>query len=240
MQKSKYFIMLVMAIVMTSAIATAKTTIRPIEDFLNVQGTTVSFVPPVADYLGWADNGFVNFALVDYAGLAANYVTDETGVSLGTKFTGHITEKVLKDGRRKVTILLKTKNALAWGFEIADMDPNDPLPFLNTPLAFGTRAQDVVLGVEPTLGKVSMQVVFIDGASPGDPLPDLVQLMNAPAPDQEMVSLDFRARAKGPLHAAFGVPEGTPGTLRVQEKCAGNPCTFSKEIVDIRVVGGND
>ena len=240
MQKFKFSIMLVMAVVLISAVAEAKTTIRPIEDFLKAQGTTVSFVPPVADYVGWADVGPVNFALVDYAGLAADYVADTPGVSLGTKFTGHVTEKVLKDGRREVSILLKTKNALAWAFEIADIDPDDSLPFLTTPLAFGTRAQDVVLGVEPTLGKVSLQVVFIDEAPPGDPLPDLVQLMFNPGTDQEMVSLDFRAKAKGPLHAAFGVPEGTPGTLRVRQTCAGNPCTFSKEIVDIRVDGDRD
>jgi hypothetical protein len=32
------------------------------------QGTTSMFVPPVPDYVGWVDDFFVTFALIDYAG----------------------------------------------------------------------------------------------------------------------------------------------------------------------------
>ena len=55
---------------------------RPLSDFLDAQGSTVIFFPPVADMLAWVDLGFEYFALVDYAGLADDYVAFETGNSL--------------------------------------------------------------------------------------------------------------------------------------------------------------
>jgi hypothetical protein len=42
-------------------------------DFLSAQGTTSRFFPPVPDYVGWTDNPFTTFGLVDYAGLADKY-----------------------------------------------------------------------------------------------------------------------------------------------------------------------
>jgi hypothetical protein len=44
-------------------------TTRPLSDFLDAQGTTSRFFPPVPDMLGWSDGPFINFGLVDYAGL---------------------------------------------------------------------------------------------------------------------------------------------------------------------------
>ena len=61
-------------------------TIRPIGDFLDAQGQTSDFVPPVPDYAGWIDSGFITFALIDYAGLANDWIeTKSKGkISLGT------------------------------------------------------------------------------------------------------------------------------------------------------------
>jgi hypothetical protein len=41
-------------------------TTRPLSDFLNAQGSSSSFFPPVKDYVGWTDGNFTTFALVDY------------------------------------------------------------------------------------------------------------------------------------------------------------------------------
>lgn len=211
--------------------ATAQTQTRPIEDFLDAQGTMTSYVPEVPDYLGWVDGGFVNFALVDYAGLAADYIEDLTGDSVGTTFTGSVTETVLDDGRIQVRVCLKTENALAFAFEIADVDWSDPLPFLNTPLSFGQRAQDVVAGAEATLAKSSLEVVFIREGELGDDLPDLVDL----AFGSEIIFLDLRVNAEGPLQDGFGDggADGTPGRLKIRQKLEDGEWT--KEIVDVRV-----
>lgn len=220
-----------LVLVATSS-AWAQTVERPIEDFLDAQGTMTNFVPPVADYLGWVDPGFVNFALVDYAGLAAEYIEAVTGDSVGTTFTGSVTETVLDENHVQVRVRLKTKNALAFAFEIADVDwEDDPLPFLNTPLSFGERAQDVVLGAEPTLGKSSLDVIFIRKGEPGDSLPDLVNLEFG----SEIVYLDYRVNAEGPLGAGFddGGEDGTPGRLKIRQKFEDG--VWTREVVDIRV-----
>ena len=236
--------MLVLAIVMAATMAKAKTSTRPIEDFLIAQGTMVNFVPPIPDYLGWVDADVVNFALVDYAGLAAAAIeAAHPGLSLNTTVTGSITEKVLEHGRLEVRIHLQTQNALAWGFEIAAIDETDPLPFLNTPLAFGYRAQDIIadpsLVEEAAWAHVSFKIEFVHNAVPGDPLPDLNQLIFNPTADQVVTLIDFQATADGPLRVAFGTPEGTPGRLEIEQECesAGedNPCTFTKEMVDLLI-----
>jgi hypothetical protein len=140
---------------------------------------------------------------VDYAGLADDYAA---GI-LGTQTTGTVTERPLSDGRAEIHVRLHTKNALTW---VVD----DPADF-NEPLLFGYRAPDLVPdGQEPALGESFLDVKFINTA-PGDPLPDLIQLVVAPQAGQELVFLAFRARANGPLRGLFGVEDGTPGRVTV-------------------------
>jgi hypothetical protein len=48
---------------------------RPLPDFVDAQGMTSKFFPPVQDMLGWDDGlAATNFGLVDYAGLANAYI----------------------------------------------------------------------------------------------------------------------------------------------------------------------
>jgi hypothetical protein len=127
---------------------------RPIEDFLDAQGTTMVFNAPVRDQLGWANNpGLSNshnpppfqFALFDYAGFANDYLTSQRYPSLGTTTDGTITERPLADGRAEVHVILHTTNALAWA--------SNPVPDPNTtPTLFGNRAADVLTGATPALG----------------------------------------------------------------------------------------
>ena len=242
MQYRNYIWGLLLAVVLIAPAAMAQINARPIDDFLDAQGMSTSFVPPVADYIGWSDVDFVNFALVDYAGIAADFIEAETGLSIGTAITGQVTEQVLADGRLKVRIRLDTTNALAWAFELANADLSDPLVFLNTPLAFGRRAQDVVDDdAQPALAEVKFRLEYIDEAPQDQPLPDLIQLLFNPTPAQVVTLIDFQARADGPLHEGFNeVPEGTPGRLVVKQKCEKQggdlPCVFTKEVVDILVL----
>jgi hypothetical protein len=177
---------------------------RPIEDFVNAQGTfciddgqggCFLFVPPIANFLGLSDPEEEIAASVDYAGLADAFA----GGAFGTETTGTVTERPLNDGRAEVHVRLHTTNALSWvvdGFDFTG------------PLLFGNRAPEVLAGAEPALGESFLHVKFINTA-PGAPLPDLIQLLVAPEPGQELVFLSFHARADGPL------ADGSPGRVEV-------------------------
>ena len=204
---------------------------RSFAEFIDAQGTTSVFVPPVPDYIGWADTEFVTFALVDYAGLANAWIEAETGgdVSLGTRVFGSVKERPTADGRAEVRVKLEARDALSWAFLLADIDPSDPLPFLNTPLAFGARAQDVVAGAKAATGKASFDVTFMNPA-PGAPLPDLVQLLNTTQPAQLPWRFKFQSKACGSM------PDGTSAQLEVRQACSndGSGPVCTKEIVAIR------
>ena len=86
--------------------AQGSTTIRPISDFIDTQGTFCPggppcelFVPPVPNFIGF-NNGppFKRCVSVDYAGLANDYLKG-LGLDLGTTTIGMIIERRLADGR---------------------------------------------------------------------------------------------------------------------------------------------
>jgi hypothetical protein len=206
--------------------ASSQVTIRPISDFISTKGTFCVpdgnggcelFVPPVANFIGWTDaaceaggSGAQRGASVDYAGLAEAYVRQASGgaISLGTSFSGRVIERRLRDGRAQVTVLLFTKNALAWVAEGCD--------FLGA-LLFGNRAADVTSGATPALADSFLQFVFTNTA-PGAPLPDLIRFTRGfTLPGQALISAHFEATAKGNLNTAYGVAQGTPGLLKVSE-----------------------
>jgi len=201
---------------------------RPLSDFLDAQGSTQFFFPPVADMLGWTDLGFEYFALVDYAGLADDYVETETGDSLGTKMTGRVLECATDDGRTKISVVLNTRKALGFAQSVQALIDSG-FDFLNTPTVFGVKAQDVVVyGDVPALGPASLRVSFFIEA-PGDPLPDIRSAFQENIPDVRPISLDFRSTTIGYL------PDGTKARLRVQQVAASDAAgdlVFSREIVD--------
>lgn len=211
--------------------------IRPIEDFLNAQGQTSMFVPPVPDYTGWVDPDFITFALIDYAGLANAFIETESEgeISLNTRVDGTIIEHVQSDGKAEISVSLFTSKALAWAFMIADWCGE--YPFRDTPLAFGARAQDVLEGAKPALAQTSFHVTFMNRA-PGEELPDLVQLLNDPKPWQLPLKFNFSAIAKGKD------AEGRPAVLRVEQVCetlkVGKGQTCSNAIVEIQILPRNN
>jgi hypothetical protein len=239
----------------TVAFAQGAATIRPIEDFVDQQGTfcfpfpfplpppfCLLFVPPIENFIGASDPDKLRLASVDYAGLANDWIEDESGgaVSFGTEMSGTVIERPLADGRAEVHVILKTKNALTW---VVD-DPDQTFDF-NGPLLFGNRAPDVLNeGKEPALGDSFLEVKFINTA-PGAPLPDLIQLLVFPEEGQEQMFFALRARARGELHELFGVLEGTPGRATVVQtglfmkddfKGAVED-NFPVERIDLKVVG---
>jgi hypothetical protein len=218
---------------------------RPIEDFLAEQGQSGVFTPTTGDLVGWFDPGTLYFALVDYAGLADAYITEETGgeFSFNTTFNGKVTERPLKNGETEVLVKLTTKNALAWAFNVLDADFTDPLVFENEPLSFGARVQDVLAGATPALASCTLQVKFIHGEPIDGILPDLVQLVNNPTEDQELLQIKFHTSVAGELREQSGVEDGTPGRLNVSQNGLLNvpnppwPGGYPVEKVVIKVLG---
>ena len=206
------------------AVARAAGNQRPISDFLSRQGTTQVFLAPVRDVVGWLSalqpppqqRPPVAFAVVDYCGFADEYLMSlDPDLALGTTMDGRVTERPLKDGRAEVTVILHTKNALTFALNLSDL--SDPNPSDNPP-DFGSHALDVAGGADPALGNSNLKVVLINTA-PGADLPDLVDafILGNAAPGQELLALGFHADARGPLHASFGVPEGTAGKCVVAQ-----------------------
>jgi len=240
-------------------------TIRPIEDFLDRQGTycldanfvgtyvdeivdgnfvgncptgspPLLLVPPIANFIGNSDPDTERSASVDYAGLADYWAEDAFGMT----FAGQVIERPLSDGRALVQVILHTDNALTWVVDGFDF---------NGPLLFGNRAPEIVgEGAEAALGKSNWRVKFINTA-PGADLPDMIQLFFFPEQGQEVLSIQSNNQAKGPLKEFFGVPDGTPGlTNGVQVGLIGNPqCgadspsavadCFPAEEIKLQVVG---
>jgi hypothetical protein len=172
------------------------------------------FVPPIANYLGTSDPETGWGASIDYLGLANYYVEG----AFNTTFSGNVIERPLADGRAHVTVLLRTQNALTY----VVVDSND----FTGQLLFGKRAPAAV-GNDPALGSASVKIQFIN-TGPGDPLPDLLQLVFFPEEGQEVLLFNVNNSAKGPLTELFGVPEGTPGiNLGTQVGLLGNSnCGF--------------
>jgi hypothetical protein len=239
-----FAVILMMIASINPAFGKDNATIRPISEFVAAQGTyciddgsggCFLFVPPIKNLIGWASPGSNRFALIDYTGVAAQWLKDGYDKDLGTVTSGTVLERPLPDGRAQVSVLLHTSNALAWAI--------DGFDFAGGPLIFGHRAPDVAAGAEPGLADCLLQVEFKNTA-PGAPLPDILQLFFAPEPGQEVRVLSFRATASGPLRAYFGVPEGTPGRLVVTQtglfmtKFKGATADgFPAERVDVHVIG---
>jgi hypothetical protein len=216
------------------SIATANAAQRPIADFLSAQGSYFLaldaagnvdcvashsrlpgegdgflWVDPIRNFTGWSDPSPDRpyFLSMDYAGLAEAWLI-ANGMSLGTTFSGSISERALPDGRAEVSVILLTRNALAWA---GDMTTGG---FADGELVFGYRAPDVLAGAPPALGDSLLQITFIN-AAPGAPLPDLQELMFCRA--QDLLTMSASITATGALRPQFGVPDGTPGMLHTRQ-----------------------
>lgn len=206
---------------------------RPLSDFLDAQGTTEDFFPPVRDMLAWTDLNFVNFALVDYAGLVNDYLESvDPAYSLGTEVKGRVLECVGRDGTVTIKVVLSTENALGFAQSVEALIYSG-FDFLNTPTIFGAKAQDVLDGAEPSLGHVRLKATFTIENS-GDDLPD-IRIMyqeQEQLADHSPATIDLRSTTEGTL------PDGTEATLHIQQVAETNEdgeLVFSREIVDIKM-----
>ncbi len=216
-------------------LSTQKVNHRPIEDFVNQQGTLCIdssfnvieplpdrsncflFVPPIENFIGSSDPKRLKLASIDYAGLANKWVEDNSDLTLGTTFSGGITERPLKDGRFEVFVKLKTYNALTWVTGVTDLG-------FNGPLLFGHRAPDVVGGAEPAFCDSLFEIKFTVNYK-DEPLPDILQLFIDPEAGQEVTQIKVECNALGPLHENEdeGWEEGTLGRAKINQRALFHP-----------------
>lgn len=170
---------------------------RPLSDFLDAQGTLndpPQFFSPVKDYTGWAGGDGINFALIDYAGLANKYIQAQTGHSIGTQVHGMVLECALSSGKAQISVTLVTTKALGFAQPIKDLENND-FDFLNTPTIFGAKAQDVINGAAPATGSVNLSTTFVLPA-PGANMPDLMDVIFNPAA-YAPIKISFKSTTRG-------------------------------------------
>jgi hypothetical protein len=186
----------------------AATTSRPIQEFVSAQGTYDAgflFVPPDKNYVGWTDPKHNLGLTMDYAGLS----DQSLGGTLGTTFSGSVSETRQADGTAIVRVLLVTSNALTFAMPPSPAPTGNP--FGDNPLVFGTRTTDVLSGATPALGNCTLKVSFTE-AHAGDPLPDLmVFLFGDTAPGQNLLSIGFQGTAAGTF------ADGSAGIAKVSE-----------------------
>jgi len=199
---------------------------RPISDFVDAQGTFDAgglLVPPVANFLAWTDPASKLGLSVDYAGLA----DEACGGIARTRFAGRVCEQPLFDGRYEVTVDLYTLDAITWVVKGFD--------FARDPVIFGVRWEEVEGGAckfsgAPALGSAMLQLRFINPEA-GGALPDLIQLVVAPEPRQELLGLALHAEATGAL------ADGSPARAAAHQVVTLNPKGELVFVVENVVVG---
>jgi hypothetical protein len=207
-----------------SAQAQGKVTQRPIADWLDAQGTLLpaGSAPfgsePLTPYLfGWGNNPDINgdgvadgpryYLWYDYAGVLSR-PTSTGGGTLGPKsITGTVIERPLRDGLAQVTVSLAVQDAVIWVVD-GTLDPS-AADWGTLPVVFGHREDQLANdpSLEPALVDVQFTVTILNEV--GAPLPDLIDSLFS----GRFLGFHIVLNARGPLSAAFGVPEGTPGAL---------------------------
>jgi len=189
--------------------------------FAATQRPIQQFVAAQTSQLFWFDPETGNSVFLDYAGRT----NSQFQLGLGTTTDGTITERALPDGRARVHVVLHTRNKLS---SIG---------------VFGHTVGQVLLGADAALGDSVMTVDFINTA-PGAAMPNLIQLSFNPQPGQVLEKLLFVVNADGTLRAAFGVPDGTPGSAHTTQRGLftvpgeGIPADrYPTESVEFRVTG---
>jgi hypothetical protein len=166
------------------------------------QRSIQQFVAAQTSQLFWFDPETGNSIFTDYSGRNDS----QFQLGLGTTTDGTITERALPDGRARIHVVLHTRNAfITGGFNF------------NAAGVFGHSVGQVLGGADAALGDSLLTVDFINTA-PGAAMPNLISLIFNPQPGQVVEKLLFVVNADGTFRAAFGVPDGTPGTAHTTQR----------------------
>ena len=136
------------------------------------------------DAQAWSDPVSGNILVIDAYG-KRNILL---GLGLPTRITGKVTGRDLGDGTERVTVALKARDAICWGFD-GNFTP-----------AFGYSPAAVVNGLGPaTLGDITYRIVYA---------PQPIGQFDAAG---GMETFFATATCDGVLRAGSGYTDGTPG-----------------------------
>lgn len=206
--KSRKTFLLITALVLVATVGLAHpkavgTRQRPFSEWLSAQGNITVNATCASTVVAWLTPDFATFARADYAGTIGACITSHGGPEFHPEIGGTVTERDLPDGRAEIVVIHHFKNAY-----VVARDPNQP----------GTPSP-AILGYNPgeLFGHPELQSALASGViqvkfiidQPGDPLPRLFNAIS--------LSVNARFQGSGPLRAAFGVDEGTPGKVVVSQ-----------------------
>jgi hypothetical protein len=176
---------------------------RPFSDWLNAQGSVLNPGNCASSVLGWLTPDFATFARADYSGKIGDCITNHGGPIFTPEFRGTVTERDLPDGTAEIQVIHHFTNTYV-------VARDNTQPGVPAPAILGFNAAELFAHPELPSAVASgmIQVKFII-AHPGDPLPDVATIPT--------LSLSTRFQGRGPLRAAFGVDEGTPGKVVVSQ-----------------------
>ena len=201
---------------------------RSFSEWLTAQGTFVNPANCASLVSGWATRDFATFARADYSGKIASCITSHGGPVFNPEFSGSVTERDLPDGTAEILVI----HRFAGTYAVARDNTQGGIPILG----YGAVELFGHPELQPGLGSGMMQVKFIN-PYPGAPLPDVVSI--------NLLSISSRIRGEGPLRAAFGVTEGTPGKFLVSQtglfnipgQGDGVADSFPAELVNVFIAG---
>ena len=186
-----------------AAARAAATPRSALADFLARQGTYCGtagqFCHPTEDIgtiLGWSSSATSPSVTLDFAGVNARWYLEHLGRDFGYAATGAVHERVLRDGRRIVSVNVRFDNTLV------------ALYTGGTTPALGADFEEYGT-VEPVTASGTFSLRFVVPAGYVG-LPDLVQVLFEPLPGMELLQIVANLRAEGTLRSAVdGIPAGT-------------------------------
>ena len=209
------------------------TTVRPISDFIDQQ---VLLAPGFGAGVDWAsedkDGNLEYVARLDFVGVINKDQLEAGGYgSLGTTFSGNVTEKVQSDGRTLVHVKLHGKNVFCLVGRIGNGNPFAPLNRLWGQPAGLVPSQFTIDDLDTV--DVHYDMKFLTTDPPGSDLPQIRQLTFFPEEGQEVLQTLIQASGKGRLRSNYGVTDGTPGQLTMTMKGIWN-ASFDPDATDIK------
>jgi hypothetical protein len=175
---------------------------RPFSDWLSAQGN-VNPGNCASTVTGWLTADFATFARADYSGKICDCITANGGPVFTPEFSGTVTERDLPDGTVEILVIHHFTNThVVARDQTLGGNPAPAILGYNATELFGHPE------LQSAVASGTIKVKFII-AHPGDPLPDLATI--------NFLSVSARYQGSGPLRAAFGAAEGTPGKLLVSQ-----------------------
>lgn len=217
-------------------------TVRPIEDFLDQQ------VPyPWGSGVDWVsedkDGNYEYLARLDFTGVINKYFLEDQDHtpggpgylgSLGTTFTGKVTETVQNDGRTLVHVRLHGKDVYCLVALYAGRRTFAPWNRMWGQPAAAVKypASGITMDDLDTVD-IHFDLKFLTNDAPGSDLPVIDELLFSPEEGQEVLQLIIQAQGKGRLRSNFGVEDGTPGQLSMTMKGIWN-AAFESDATDYK------